>query len=371
MRYLDAERFQRIVRHARRTNPFYRRWIPQGGPVPLLTRRVLQENNDEILNGFPANTRTSGSTGAPVRIHISPARRALNRRAAELMVRHLGGFMPQTAFINPHGVVGRESVVDVHTPVPEQLDILRRGYQDRQAAALITYPSNAVLLAQAILEAKLDFSFIRRLGLMAETIDPGQITLIRRAFPEARIWSNYSSMEFGLISFQCPYEPQFHHAAAGKLGIEILDERDLACEPGQVGRVVITDYHNYESPLIRYEIGDLAAFGTCPCGKIGLPALQQILGKVLGCLLHRDGRRIPFIDLANALRDLPGMRQYQVIQEEVERFHVKVAAATPLDSDIRDAFARQFGYAPRIDIEVMDSIPRDPSGKFFASLCRV
>jgi phenylacetate-CoA ligase len=371
MRYLDPESFQKIVRHARQTHPFYARWIPPGGPVPILTRQVLQENNDEILNGHRETARTSGSTGTPVRVHMSADRAALDTKAVAFFIRHMGGPLPRTEFIHPRGPYDPETLVPVLTPVEEQLNILRQAHAERQATALITYPSNAVLLAQAILDRGLDFSFIQRVGMLSEAIDPGQTALIQRAFPKARQWSSYSSMELGLIAFQCPYHPEYHHAATRKLGIEILDDAGRDCEPGQLGRLVITDYFNTEMPLIRYEIGDLAAFATCPCGKIGLPALQQILGKVRGCLLHRDGRRIPFIDLSVALRDLPGMRQYQVIQEEVERFTVKVAASTDLGGEIRSVFTGEFGYTPQIDIETVESIPRDPNGKFYASICRV
>lgn len=371
MRYLQPERFQHIVRHARRTNPFYGRWIPQGGPVPLLTRQILQEHNEEILNGHPVTVRTSGSTGVPVKIFSSPARTARNMRMTSLLLRHLGGPLPRTEVIYPRGPNDPKSLVHILTPIPEQLAILQRNHRERQASAIITYPSNAVLLSQAILGSGADFSFIRRIGLISESIDPGQIALMKRAFPQARIWSNYSSMEFGMISFQCPYEPDFHHAATEKLGLEILDEDGRDCEPGRIGRLVITDYYNWEMPLIRYEIGDLAAFATCPCGKIPLPGLRDILGKVRGCLRHRDGRRIPFINLSVALRDLPGMGQYQVIQEDVERFTVKVAAATGLDAEIREVFLQEFGYAPQIAIEAVESIPRDPNGKFYATICRV
>lgn len=371
MRYINEERYSHIVRQARRANPFYRRWIPESGPVPILTRQVLQEHNEEILNGHVPNKRTSGSTGTPVSVHHSDARKALNHHARRIFVEHLGGSLPNLSIVYLHGEKNSENVVHVLTPIAEQLDILRRQNRERRVVALVTYPSNAVLLAQAIIDEGLDFSFVRRVGLMSESIDPGQVALIRRAFPGGVVWSNYSSMEFGLISFQCPYHEDFHHAATGKLGIEILDEEGRDCAPGQVGRLVITDYFNFESPLIRYEIGDLAAFASCPCGKIALPALGKILGKVRGCLLHRDGRRIPFIDLSVALRDLPGMRQYQVVQEGVEEFRVKVAAAAALDADIRAVFLKEFGYAPQIEIEAVDSIPRDPNGKFYASICRI
>jgi hypothetical protein len=76
--------------------------------------------------------------------------------------------------------------------------------------------------------------------------------------------------------------------------------------------------------------------------------------------------------LSAALRDLPGMRQYQVIQEELERFTVRVSSAAPFDREIRAALQAHFGYEPeRIDVEYVERIPRDASGKLHLSVCRV
>jgi len=38
--------------------------------------------------------------------------------------------------------------------------------------------------------------------------------------------------------------------------------------------------------------------GDCPCGKINLPALSFIGGKVRGALVNRAGEKIPFTALA-------------------------------------------------------------------------
>ena len=371
LKVLDQEKFDRIVRHARQTNPFYRDFIPQGGPVPLLTRAILQANNDAILNGHAVTARTSGSTGTPVRIASTPERARMEHSDTALFLDWMGGPLPRTSIIHPRSPAGADPIVPVLTPVAEQIAILQENHRTKGATAIITYPSNAVLLSEAILGANLDFRFIRRLGLISESIDPGQQALFRRAFPSAVQWSSYSAMEVGVITYQCPHEPEFHHVMGHKLAVEILDETGADCPPGRIGRIVLTDYYNTAMPFIRYEIGDLAAFGHCPCGKIPLPALRDILGKVRGCLRHRDGRLVPFIDLSVALRDLPGMRQYQVIQEQLDFFTVKVASTRPLAAEIAAAFEAEFGYTPHLEIQPVASIERDPSGKFYASICRV
>lgn len=373
MRFIDPERFQHIVQYARKHNPFYAQWIPENGPVPILTRRMLQDNNDLILNGNPVLGKTSGSTSIPIRIYQPASHNELDLRDIAAMAKMMGGFLPRTLLIYPRSANDPPELLNVMTPLPEQLEALKKNYATRAATAIITYPSNAVLLAQEIVRLGADFRFIKRIGLISESIDPVQIQQMKQGFPQARIWSSYSASEFGLISFQCPFEPEFHHLSTHKLGVEILDEQDRDCELGQIGRIVLTDYLNKGMPLIRYEIGDLASFGNCPCGRIHRPALQQILGKVRGSLLHRDGHRIPFIDLSIAISSLPGLKQYQLIQHELMRFTLKLVASTneQMASLVDAIFLKEFGYLPSVEIEWHDSIPRESNGKYHATICHV
>ena len=71
--------------------------------------------------------------------------------------------------------------------------------------------------------------------------------------------------------------------------LEIIDAAGNPLPPGNVGRVVITVLHNLAMPLIRYEIGDYAAFGgECTCGR-GLPVLERIVGRARNMLRLPDG----------------------------------------------------------------------------------
>jgi phenylacetate-CoA ligase len=371
MNNLNLEHFHNIVQHARTTNPFYRSWLPTSGPIPILTRSVLQQNNDLILNSYPVLTRTSGSTATPICVAMNPERQQMDLADTMRFIELMGGPLPRTEIINPRDMVPPPSFVPILTPIHEQIVRLLDAYQKRQAVALITYPSNAVELAHHIREHSLDFSFMRRIGLISESFDSTQRALIQAQFPQAFIWSSYSAMELGIISFQCPYETNYHHYMSHKLGLEILNDNHQPCEMGEIGRVIITDYYNQWMPLIRYEIGDLAAWGECPCGRIPLPALGTILGKSHGLLRHRNGQRIPFVNLSVRLAKLPSLRQYQVIQETIDHVRVRFSAEENLDQEIRSAVESELGPNLRIDLEPTSHFPRNTNGKFNCSICKV
>jgi hypothetical protein len=79
-----------------------------------------------------------------------------------------------------------------------------------------------------------------------------------------------------------------------------------------------------------------------------------------------------FVDFSVALRELPGVRQYQVVQDGIEEFTVKVSASRKLDREITSIVERHLGYLPeRLRIEYVDAIPRGPNGKYRTSICNI
>lgn len=369
------KQFRAIVTWAKSNHPFYQHWLStEDGQVPILNRLDVLDNNKILLNGHPVTATTSGSTGIPVKVSWSEFRSNIEQQVSDRFVSWLGGRLTVTRII--HLDQPSNGCLDVKTSVDQQLKMIFDRYHQHKAVAITTYPSNAERLCREIINKELDMSYIQRFGVFAEVFEPYQEALIQQAFPNAQIWSTYSAMEFGIIAGRCPYFPQYHHLFSGKLGIEILNNNDEPCEMGQVGRIVITDYFNQNAPLIRYDIGDLGAWGKCPCGKISFPALSQVLGKIRGTLLHKNGERIPFTELSVAIRDIPGIRQYQVVQQGIEDFDVRIVlpsatVTTHLKDAVKKAFHAHFGYTPKINIIKETAIERSDNGKFYASICKV
>jgi len=367
------DRFEALILWAETNHPYYqRRFKSESGQVPILTREEILDNNEELLNGHTVTGRTSGSTGVPVKITWSDERLKIEQQVSEKFIGWLGGRRVVTKIIHLGSGDKGDGFLDVNSPVEKQLSVLQRRFKEFGADAITTYPTNAERLCEAVIAQSLDMSFIQRFGCYAEVFEPHQEALIKQAFPNAKIWSTYSSTEFGMIAARCPHNPDYHHVFSGKLGVEILDDAGEPCKKNQIGRLVITDYFNTHMPLIRYEIGDLGAWGDCPCGKIDFPALSSVAGKVRGALVHSNGERVPFTNLSVALRDLDGMRQYQVIQHELKHFEVRYVTLLGNDTSLREKivleFENHFGYKPKITFSRESSIERGANGKYYASI---
>src|SRR5260370_14368376 len=98
------------------------------------------------------------------------------------------------------------------------------------------------------------------------------------------------------------------HVSADTFVVEIVPN-DAIAKPA--GRIVITDLLNLGMPLIRYEIGDVAAWAedqNRPCGR-NLPLLTEVQGRTTDFLVLRDGRHISGPALTLVVADMPHVRQ--------------------------------------------------------------
>jgi phenylacetate-coenzyme A ligase PaaK-like adenylate-forming protein len=366
--------YARIAAWAAGNHPFYMKRVHGPKPdFPVLTRTEVQDDNATLLNGFKCTGRTSGSTSMPVEVSWSVERSRLEQHDNAHFVRLLGGRLTAVRIVALSAHQPSEFSIDVTEPLPVQVEFILRLRAEKGADMIVTYPSNLEMLCHYVLEHDIDMGFVRRLVSLSEVYEPEVDELVARAFPNAVSTSTYSSVEVGLIAIRCPHRPHNHHIRARKLGVEFLDPQGRPCRPGELGQVVVTDYFNRQSSLIRYSLGDLAAPTTCDC-PIGMPAMTNIVGKVRGVLKHADGRSVLFTGLSPMLRDCPEIRQFQVVQPAIGHFIVKFvpkegADLAPFQDRVRTHFEADFGAGIRIDFEPCREIARSAGGKFHGSIC--
>lgn len=387
-----------LLRHAQATVPWYRaRWAGAYEPaapltserfarLPLLTRRDLLQGFDELrsgsvpaAHGAPEERRTSGSTGAPVRLLATPLSglywSAFTLRDHAWHGRDLGGKLavirretdasdvanwgPATA-----GLVdtGRSVGNSIREDAGRQLDWLLRENPDY----LFTYPSLAGELARLSLRRGARLEGLREVRTLAESVPADLRALCREAWG-VPLTDVYSATEAGYLALQCPAHEHYHVQSEGVL-LEVLDDAGAPCAPGQVGRVVVTVLHNFAMPLVRYDIGDYAEAGApCPCGR-GLPVLQRILGRVRNMLTTADGRRYWPVFGTRALMEAAPLQQYQFVQKSPELIEARIVAAAPLspaqETVFRDRVLSQLPSGLRLQFSYPARIERGAGGKF-------
>jgi phenylacetate-CoA ligase len=369
------EHYAVIARWAAKHHPFYMKRVRGDAPeFGVITRADVQDDNDTLLNGHEPSGRTSGSTAEPVLVSWSKERSDMDRRDTAAFVRWLGGPLPNMRIVALSAHAPNERTMEVTEPTADHVEFMRRRHRADGACSLVTYPSNLDLICRYVLEHGIDMSFMRRVVCLSEVYEPWHDELVRQAFPNALATCTYSSVELGMIAGRCPHRPENYHIMAHKLGVEFLDAEGRPCREGEPGQVVITDYWNRRSTMIRYALGDLAAPATCGCGRIVGPAMTQVIGKVRGVLKHGDGRPVLFTGLSPMFRDSPEIRQFQVVQPALGQFVVKYvpragAAMEGFFERVLGRFREDFGVGVEVAFEPCESIPRSAGGKFHGAIC--
>lgn len=363
--------------------------------LPPISRHQIQSARDTFNSSripsahFPLDrVKTSGSTGEPVSIIRTAVNRlywsAFGMRDHAWNGRDVGGRMcairagietrmelsdwGQPA--NLLGPTGRCLALPITTPVGEQVTVL----DEFQPEILLVYPNNLRALVDEWHARKALLGSLKHIRTIGETVSDDLRRHVQ-ANTGLRIEDSYSSQEAGPIAIQCP-EGGLYHIMSEALVVEVLDDQNEMCAPGQTGRIVLTDLHNYAAPLIRYDIGDFASVaGACTCGRT-LPTLGRILGRERNLLRRRNGdRHWPLVGF-HSFDNVAPVRQYQFIQHTFEEIELRLVTDDALDDAQQQRFRSIAASAlgGEFHFRVTQSRTRLPvgaNGKFEEFVCRV
>jgi phenylacetate-CoA ligase len=184
--------------------------------------------------------------------------------------------------------------------------------------------------------------------LTSEMLDAHTRHLLAKVLPNAKLIETYTSTEGGLVAFQCTHDARWHIAESNVIA-EIVDDEGQPTDG--LGHLVITDLTNDATPMIRYRgLGDLARWETspCPCGS-SLRSIRQLEGRSAAMLRTRSGIWLsPFV-ITNAIEEVPGLSQYQVVQTQPGCIDVKIVATSP--ADLESHLVRMLDHAD-MDVRV-------------------
>jgi phenylacetate-CoA ligase len=234
------------------------------------------------------------------------------------------------------------------------------------------YASANFFLARFIQEAGLQVHSPKAIITGSERLEPHMRSTMESVF-RTRVFEEYGSVENCALATECERGGMHVHPDFGL--VEILTPEGKPAKPGELGELVVTGFANVNQIFIRYRIGDLASWAgvPCACGRDTLPLLSNLVGRIEDTVVTPDGRET--VRFHGLFVDLPGVFEGQVIQEDYDRFLIKVVP-TPLFSEtdtesIKTRLATRLGSELKVEVQTVDSIPREPNGKFRMVISRI
>ncbi len=260
----------------RRVRPFTREDMEAAGDS--LLSRAPPENHAPLSEGGRAELRGTAVTGLfqaglDLRDHLWHGR-DLSAKAGRLnRPDEATAGLAESAEAVPWPTVygtGRLVSFGSGAPVADQAAWLER----ERPAYLLTRPPVLAALLRHRRDNGGGIPGLVQVSTTGETLDDDLRTACSEAWGIDAV-DVYRAREVGIVALQCPDHPHLHVQSENLL-VEVLSEAGDPCGPGEKGRVVVTDLHNFATPLIRYDIGDDAEVGgACPCGR-GLGVLTRV-----------------------------------------------------------------------------------------------
>ncbi|WP_415888805.1 phenylacetate--CoA ligase family protein [Neptuniibacter sp. SY11_33] len=395
-----------LIYHAAKTVPLYKDRIPSKligkslswelwQEIPILSRKDLIEAGDrqKSLKPLPGHERlnkiqSSGSTGMAItaygtqttglfwqaftlRDHIWQERDLSGKLAA---IRPVNMVEPGESSSSPNwgGVTAKLFATGPAVLMSSRSDIAdqARWLEQENPDFLLSLPSNLRELAKYCREHNIALTKLKQVRTMGEILTADTIELSREVLG-VEIVDMYSAQEVGYIALQCKEKGNYHIQSEGVL-VEVLDDNNQQCRPGEVGRVVVTTLLNFGAPLIRYALGDYAEVGECcDCGR-GLPVLNKVLGRQRNMVITPEGRCF-FPSFPEKYWD-PKIKQLQFQQIAEDAMNLCLVVSEVLTNEeekaLIECFNNRSGYNYKFTFEYRDEIPRSKGGKYedFVSL---
>lgn len=184
------------------------------------------------------------------------------------------------------------------------------------------YASTIATMAAAVLDAGRRLPGPPLIVTMAEPLMPTWRDEIVSAFGSSVI-EEYGCNDGGIMSHRC-HADNLHLADHQSL-VEVVDDDNRPCPPGQDGALVITNFHARHLPFIRYRVGDIGALGPdpCPCGRPGR-TLARVTGRSGDFVRLPDGTELTPATFYVPFNETTGVRRWQIVQTEPDRLAVRV-----------------------------------------------
>jgi phenylacetate-CoA ligase len=395
-----------VLNHAAQKSPWWRERIlsaPEGfASLPPLTRRELAQQSEAEGSLVPPESggkrtyASTGSTGTPVRVYTTAANGYYNvqRSLAQYFINDLP-LSENRVQINPalnldamQGPVvvrrganwaGDLSSVFANGSNREIIHSFAPGAMDEVVAAMLEAPVGYLVSTSRFVEllhAHGGDALLGRLGVRAwmHTSDyRSEEMLATFTRLGIRSYSVYSSGETGPLAYECRHVPGHFHVAHSNVIIEADPAVTTQYQGETVSRLLVTGLNAYATPIIRYDIGDLArVHRQCPCGHDGT-TLSGIYGRGKSFVRHPDGRLIPFYLSTRSLLKVVAFDECRVRQFSRETLTVEIGRAAPLTAAEFDAVRMLVRTAtdPAFEVEVTVSDrldwSKDLKRLFFAS----
>ena len=183
--------------------------------------------------------------------------------------------------------------------------------------------------------------------------------------------SSYGTTETGYVFMQCEYGKLHQNSDF----CEVDYQPFTAAQGGPFwGRILVTPLGNPWCYYLHFDTGDIVQLesrGLCQCGRSSGMILTAVAGRKVNLTLTVGGRIVTLLELDNALSQLEGVAEYQLIQPAPGEYNLLLGGdrlyKTALNQKVPPILRSLYGRQAQINIIYTDAIIPEASGKYLVA----
>lgn len=345
--------------------------------IPTTTKEDLQKHNDDFLcvpkHKIIDYVTTSGTLGEPVAFALTDndlERLAYNEAISfacagiqqddilQLMTTIDRCFMAGLAYFLGSRKLGA-GIIRVGNGIPElQWDSILKF----KPTYLIAVPSFLLKLIEYANQHGIDVNASGIKGaicigesLREQDFSPNILAEKIKKSWNIELYSTYASTEMNTAFTECEHQKGGHHHPE-LIIVEILNDKDIPVNEGDVGELTVTTLGVEAMPLLRFKTGDMvqAHYTPCECGRNTL-RLGPVIGRKKQMIKYKGTTLYPPA-MNNILNNFNEVESYiiEISHNKIgtDEILIKIATQNPTETllhNIKDHFRAKLRVMPKIE----------------------
>ena len=370
LKKLQLNRLQKLIRHAYWQVPYYKKKFDELNlkpkdikslndinKIPSLSKSDVKKNT--YFNLFSQIHKkdhmlkivTSGSTGIPfvtfadksqLEIRLATTIRAsewtgwkFGDRQVRLWHQTIGMSFSQILREKIDSFFMRRLFIPAYEMSGKKLKLFFKKIKKHKPVLIDGYAESFNFLSK-YLEYDKNVNFRVKATMSSAQILPKQVKNLIENKMSTKVYDKYGSREFSGIAYED--NSNSGHLIQMESYIVELIKNDRPAKPGEDGEIFITDLNNYNFPLIRYRIGDIAEAvdnSNLSQYEIQMDRIGNIKGRTQALVLCANDRWLPGTFFAHFFKEFSDfILQYQIIQKKKGEFDLNIIKSELFNKEI-------------------------------------
>lgn len=349
--------------------------------IPVLTKDQIRANFNDLINpaykGFAVKYYTSGSTGSPMPMLLTPFTIAIDKA---MIFRHhswcTGKFRPRIFSLRSYVRKSEKEPLFRYNWFENNYYFSAYNLDKESAPFYIEqliklnpdiirgYPSSIAFLCDYLSKEDVKkLTNLRGIFTSSETLsDIEREKIINKFGPVLFNW--YGMTEPAIIIKEGPDHDGMH------LCLEYGYPEYSDTENAHIKKLITTSLHNSAMPFIRYETGDMVELAnsttsSAPSG-INLPKIRTVLGRKDDYIIGEKGNKIPSVNFYTLFRTYEEIIGFQIVQFTTKEILLLLKTRHPLTQEqkqvLLEGFLQRTGKLP-VYLKETDKFITNSDGK--------